>query len=684
MTTNWVEESSADAPSASGTDWEQELYPNMSISTQKAYRSKVPGALEKRERFEQESGKLPINYAPSKGAALLDLIGAGTADSPEYQVRYFASKRFPDLPIEEAMSRYGFSNGEIFYLGEDNKLYSEAPRLLDRFFMSSSKALPIVGGLVSGAASAPMILTGPGGFAGSVAITGTGAGLGEAARQKIGQELTGDPFSVGEIATEGGLAASGQFVGGLISKFLSRGIARDLSKMDPDEAKVLADLGRKYNIDLTPAEVTNLPSLKAQQKALGNIVDSADEMADFYSARASQVDDAVAGMLNKISTVDSPEVAGQLVRSAAKNAMKDVAEQRAAMASPIYKRAFRNAPEVNTDNVIDLIDGEIAHAKGGIKSALEKVRSFFVEDVAGEEVKDTTLVGMHNAKLAIDDMIDSARETGLGRVTKGKLVAIKNALLKEMDSVSPEYKHARQIFSDLSPLTNDVREGIIGIIADLPDTKLQTIAAKLFNPKAIGPITANKAKQVLRAADPEGWQALKRAWLQTQWNTASKDFATAGNLNRGAKYRALLFGDKQSQELLKVMLDKEEYALLEELGKVLQATGRVQPVGSDTAWNQELMRIERSNAGNKWSAIAKTIRVTGWPKLMEDWATEKSMAGNAEKMARLITSQNAMKNLKALKEVSPSSARAAVITAHFLGLGAEAGANVIKEKVLED
>ena len=678
------------------TDWENYGRVEVSPSTQQAWQKTGEGALQGLRQSTPGRGELPIQYEKSKGAKLLDLIAAGTADQPEYQVRYLAAKRFPDIPIEQAMSRYGSQNGKIFYVGDDGKLYSETPNIVDRFFMASSKALPIAGGTAAGVAAAPMVTSGPAGVAGAMGIASAGGAAGEGIRQEIGRQLTGEPISTGEIATEAGFAAGGEFVGALFSKILGRQVARDVSRMNPEDVKVLKGLADKYGIELTPAELTNLPTLKAQQKALGNLTPSADTMADFYTKRSFQVDDAVGKALQTVSTVDSPEIAGQLVRTAAKNAMDDIASQKAAQASPLYRKAFQSSGEVNTKSVLDLIDSELKNAKGSMKAQLQRARKLLVQEISPEEkaaakasgvdiqdIPDTSLVGNHYAKMELDNMIDTARESGVGKTTKRQLVAIKNKLLSEMDNVSPEYKAARKIYADLAPVEDSIREGVVGVIADLKDTRLQTIASKLFDPKNIGPESAKKARMLLRGADPEGWQAIKRAWLQNQWDHASKEFSTVGNLNRGAKFRALLFGDRNRQNLMKELLDPQEYKMLDEIGKVLEASGRVKPVGSDTAWNQEVMRVERNAAGSPLSMTAKAIRVWGWPKLVEDWATERNMAQIAQRTAQIITSPNAMKNLKALQTVGPTSARAAVLTAHLLGIGTAAAGDEVKREILQ-
>jgi len=182
------------------------------------------------------------------------------------------------------------------------------------------------------------------------------------------------------------------------------------------------------------------------------------------------------------------------------------------------------------------------------------------------------------------------------------------------------------------------------------------------------------AKNAIQKTDPEAWQALKRAYLEDAWQRSSKESMSNAGLNRGAKFRAMLFGDKKQDLMLKRMLDPSEYKSLSDLSRVLEASGRVKQVGSDTAWNQELMRMERDESRPLLARFANKLRVTSWPKMVDDWATEKAVKANAAQMAHVITSPDGISALKELARVPPSSARAAVLTSYVLGIGARTGA----------
>ena len=56
--------------------------------------------------------------------------------------------------------------------------------------------------------------------------------------------------------------------------------------------------------------------------------------------------------------------------------------------------------------------------------------------------------GLHEAKLAIDDMLDAAKkDSSMGRVVKREIMQVKAALLEAMDASNPVYKEARDKFA---------------------------------------------------------------------------------------------------------------------------------------------------------------------------------------------------------------------------------------------
>lgn len=123
--------------------------------------------------------------------------------------------------------------------------------------------------------------------------------------------------------------------------------------------------------------------------------------------------------------------------------------QRSQDAAPAYQAAFEKAAPVNVTPILSEIDEALKTAKGGIRTALQNARGLFLN--ADGQV-DTTLAGLHQTKLAIDDLIQSRGETSLGRTAKRQIVEIQQKLLGAMDDASKVdgtslYAEARNLYA---------------------------------------------------------------------------------------------------------------------------------------------------------------------------------------------------------------------------------------------
>ena len=132
-------------------------------------------------------------------------------------------------------------------------------------------------------------------------------------------------------------------------------------------------------------------------------------------------------------------------------------------ARPFYEKAFAEPREVNVAPILEQIDKSLSKVptKSPIRRAVESVRSMLGDmsddvpmtpggnsEAAFKPYSD--LETLHNAKLAIDDMLSNfGGENSLGKVSKAKVMEIKTALLNAMDEASPDYATARKSFSGI-------------------------------------------------------------------------------------------------------------------------------------------------------------------------------------------------------------------------------------------
>ncbi|MGI9501851.1 MAG: hypothetical protein ACR2RE_02180, partial [Geminicoccaceae bacterium] len=477
-----------------------------------------------------------------------------------------------------------------------------------------------------------------------------------------GERLAAVPAGAAIGAVAG---VAGQRIGETLTSRLERRLARDIDRLDEMEVARLQGLGREQGVDLTPAELTGLPSLKQDQKRLGQLPQTADDVGDFYKGRnETQIDPAIERFLGGISDIEGDEAAGELARAAATRASDTVAKNRAAKAAPIYQKAFAEAGPVDTSPVAAKIAelGRTAPEGGEVSRSLAKASR-----LVGSNADLPTL---HGAKLELDQMIEGANlSKKLGSTTKAKMVEVKNALVSQLDEASPDYAKARATFADLSPGVQRVREGVTGTIAELPDQQLRTAANRLFGKGKISPRAAGEAKRQLQAADPDAWQAIKRGFMEEQWLKAQKEMVDGDAPNRGAKFRQTLLGDKKQRQILQATLEEDEFQALTDLGDVLEATGRVKRVGSDTAMNQEAQRLAQENAESPLAGVLSMMNADILPNIAKRW-TNRRLIGQSEDMVKAITSPDGISLIKELKRVQPSEKLVRAIIGQYISQAA--------------
>jgi len=628
----------------------------------------------------QQGGEGPPPRAPAETIGVGGAAKGSFASTPEEAIDYFAGTMYPDEPLETSRQRFSVDRDRIYYTYEQGQKQPAVQGILPRLAGGVGPSLPYLAGGVAGIATAPMLMGGPLGMVGSMAATGGAAALGETARQKIGDWMgLGDP-SINPISviTEGGTALFGQGFGRGVGALRQRYTVPDIGKYNPQQTAQNYAAAERQGVRITPAEATNLSSLKAAQKRLGNITPTSDAMQDFYERRNVDVTNAYNRFLDGVSRTGSADDIANSARQAARDVIEETVAARSRAAGPYYQRAFDANAKVDIRPIVDGLDGRIASAKGGIKDALLRAKTLLMRtDVpSAANEPETRLRALHEAKMALDDMIESAGQTGMGKAAKRELINVKNALLGAMDDVSPDYKQARQIFSTESETVDRVVNSTVKILADLKDTKAQNAAMTILSPSQNSPGSVAQARALIEQQNPKAWQGIKRLFLQQKMDEAFRISETGDVVNPAGKlYATLMKGPIRAN--LQAAMTGQEWQQFTDMMHVFRMASRVKPIGSDTAWNQ------MENAAVTESArpmIAKIIRNLNPAQLLrsaQEWLTNRSVEKQAQDMVRLVTSgdPNAAATLKQLRQVQPGSARFMVLLGHLVSQGGAAAAD---------
>ena len=621
----------------------------------------------KPEAFKPLKKTPDVISSPSMGADIATALVGGIPTNQKSAIKYFAEKR----GIPE--TRYTVVDGEIAYQGDDGKWYKEISGPAATAAYYTPDVLEAVPSIATGIATAPSGLL-------AVPTTGAVAGATNLMRQMIGRQVSGQEISPGQVGISALLGGVPEIVPSAARGVAERRLVRDIAEYEAPRVAELAAAGKQYGIDLTPAEISNLASLMGQQKVLGNIPASSRTMQKFYENReVRQVAPAVNNFLESISKVGEPEVAGRMGQEALEASKKAMEAAREKAVTPLYEEAFKDAPSIDVSPLLGRVDSMLQTAKGAEKRALERVKTSLQReqttrkfDMTGkgkgskdvkEMVPENRPMALQRAKFDIDSMFKEEAFGSMDKTIQRELEGIQNELVQILGKDNPMYLQANAKYAELSAPIEEFgkRRAGASLTAITPDN-LNQFSERLFQNNSVDAI--RYAKEQIESVNPEAWNAVVRNHLEQAWQKAGKPSARQKGmkLDTGATWSNMLLGDLNSQRALSVAMPKEQFQALRDLAKVLDAAGSVPKLGSDTAFNTEIMKQMRADAATDPIALAASgtgtlLSPQKWGERISDWAAERRFYNDADKLAKIITSPDGIDKLKQLRQLSPTSAK---------------------------
>jgi hypothetical protein len=618
--------------------------------------------------------------------------GAGTAfmggipTDKQSAIKYFAQKR--GIPA----TRYRVIDGNIAYQAEDGKFYKEIVTPLETAGYYAPDVLEAVPEVATGIATAPLSP------AAAIPATMGVAGGSNYLRQLIGQQLTGTPVDPLQIGISAGTAGIAEAVPFGVKALRERKTVRDIAGLDAQAMKDIQSKARSYGISLTPAEVTQLNSLMQQQKVLGNVPDSSKKLQQFYEFReGEQIQPAVEKFLADISGVGEQTQAGKLGFDALKAREAQLKDAREMASDPLYKESFAEAQPVDIKGVVNTINSQLKSvpSTGSQAKALSRMKSYLYkvqpQDLSTAEIKDLSktlkesglndaeitsridtikngvledrLENLQNAKFEMDALFNEDAFSSLDKNIQRKLTNVQQSLVDQMGANNPKYLEANRVFSEASKPIEEFGQRKTGTsLTQISPDNLNQFASRVFSGN--DPKTIKYVKEQIEATNPEAWQAVTRAYIQDVWEkslTPAKS-QKGMKLDVGSDFQNLLLGSRKQQDSLRAALGDDSFMALRDLSAVLRAAGSVKKLGSDTAFNQQILKEMTREAELDPVGIFAKILGTGispqdWGKRINEWATERAFAQNADKVADIITSPQGMQQLKELRKMSPTSAK---------------------------
>lgn len=595
------------------------------------------------------------------------MAGAGTqaiASLPTdnaARVRYYASKRFPGMPIEQAMDQYFYEGDRLAYRAPDGGAYYEEPRL----GAGTGKAIagaagPAMAPVGATVAALPAMTTGP--------MTGTaaaiaGGGIAESGRQWLANKLTGEEKPFMDRAVQSSAAALQEGIGQLIGANVAR-VMQFMGRtptFDIPVTSTLRDSAARFGIPLTAAEETGNRTLLRRQKILANTTEGEQRFTDFYQGRNDAVRTAVNDFLGRVSPIASPRMASAAGVEGAQAAIE--AEQRylSNIARPYYEAA-----EQGSVPMAQLTGGPAGER---IAVALNAVnRAPVYRDTIGKAPPDSIPV-VDAAKEWLDDKVKTTQQAGntnearLWRDAADELRTIADANV-------PAYGQARQVFEQNVPTRNMLERGIVGDVAKLegPDTLR---AGNVIFGKGSSPEDVRQAREAFSKANRmEDWDALVRSRLQMVFEDIP-DSPTGAITNLGGTYRKALMGNQTKRNMMAAALEHNPGAWDDfgDLMKVLDATGRAMKGESITAFAQAGQKELEREAKGIGPRLFETIEVWRTPSRIANYWSDLQTGKYAARQAELLTTPEGREVLRELRQLGPTSKGAVVALSHFLTAG---------------
>jgi hypothetical protein len=285
---------------------------------------------------------------------------------------------------------------------------------------------------------------------------------------------------------------------------------------------------------------------------------------------------------------------------------------------------------------------------------------------------------LNAAKQYLDDISAAAKDAGRNNEARLASTALDD-LLPRIDAQVPAYQQARAtVAQNRKTIVNPMQESPVG---DIAATRGITAEAAMRQqseilmpqaPRALDPMTIKRTVATLNTQDPQAATNFVRQNLQAIFNESAQNLSGGANQWGGAKFAAQIAGNPQQKANLKALVEaaggKGTWAGFNRLLDVLEAQGKRQAPGSQTAFNQQIQsNLSVGGVGTVPASIAspsKAMSVIG--QAYDNFRFGK----NTEQMAQILTDPRSVQLMKKLALETPVSSRATALTTQILSFQA--------------
>lgn len=400
-------------------------------------------------------------------------------------------------------------------------------------------------------------------------------------------------------------------------------------------------IAESMGIKLTPAEAAQSKIASKVEGRVGTSKEGERKIYDFKEQQKKLEQQSIEDVLGKISPDKGNSF--ERLRNAARKIISKKEKALAAKARPHYEAAEN--VEIEPTELKSLIkDGNIKRA---LKDVLEDERySSDIEGFAPNSIKV-----LDAAKKRIDGELGVASRSGDKNLVR-VLRASKEKLLEVLDEVAPEYKKARAIYSEESPLIDLVRNRQIGKIADLNDTQIKQVGNIIFDSGELDNRVVAKMAAEFGKENPEAWANVIRNYMEGKLATSYEgrtgyhgtNFYNQFLANKKTydKLQTALTGNKEAQETLKGMKEIFKDIINKPTPKG-EAARSASHVDISRNYLQEVGRfISNLTGGHYDKAMVDILTTDKWQKAFQDVVNKSDKREQAKGAMKLFEKVKAL------------------------------------------
>ncbi|TPM37054.1 hypothetical protein [Mesorhizobium sp. B2-3-2] len=405
------------------------------------------------------------------------------------------------------------------------------------------------------------------------------------------------------------------------------------------------------------------------------VVEGQGGLRDFMAGRPQQIEQTARGQMDAVAPVNAaPSTVGPAVGQTAEGVVSDVRQGINRVTEPLYTQAAPQRIDPQTFQRVQAAPGW-AEARAAVRGdpQLQRYVQGLPDDSVGflNEVQKYLRQQADNAGAPVNAQQNMQRSAGYG----ADAAAVRSAA----EAQSPEFAQAIQQQAQLRQQYLDpLLQGPLGKIASRDTTTQQAIEA-LFprNPLPNSTQEIGRAVGVLARRNPDAARQLVRAHIESTFNQATKELQSGANQFGGAGFVAALRGNPQQSQNLEAAVralpgGDDVWTGFNRYLDILQAQGTRQRIGSQTAFNQELLKdLKQGSPLGTASAVAIGGGLS-WPKKALDTVEGWRLGRNVDQIARLITDPAAGRAFRQLARAGGHRARDIAVSLSMMGASGRA------------